>query len=104
MDVMSVEQARIAEEAGACAVMVLEKIPSLIRQHGGVARTVSGLPIVALRPDADAVVLRCSPTRPSSRLSRRPSRFPSWPRSASATLLRRRSCSTWVSITLMVCR
>ena len=38
MDVMNVEQARIAEEAGAVAVMALERIPSLIRQHGGVAR------------------------------------------------------------------
>ncbi len=38
MDVMNVEQAKIAEEAGAVAVMALERIPSLIRQHGGVAR------------------------------------------------------------------
>eukprot|EP00467_Chlorarachnion_reptans_P002688 CAMPEP_0114505074 /NCGR_PEP_ID=MMETSP0109-20121206/10648_1 /TAXON_ID=29199 /ORGANISM="Chlorarachnion reptans, Strain CCCM449" /LENGTH=311 /DNA_ID=CAMNT_0001683467 /DNA_START=42 /DNA_END=977 /DNA_ORIENTATION=+ len=38
MDVMNAEQARIAEEAGACAVMALERIPSEIRKHGGVAR------------------------------------------------------------------
>lgn len=38
MDVMSVEQAKIAEKAGACAVMALERIPSLIRSQGGVAR------------------------------------------------------------------
>src|SRR5690348_13301565 len=38
MDVMSVEQAQIAEEAGAAAVMALEKIPSRIRREGGVAR------------------------------------------------------------------
>jgi pyridoxal 5'-phosphate synthase pdxS subunit len=38
MDVMSVEQARIAEEAGAAAVMALERIPSRIRREGGVAR------------------------------------------------------------------
>jgi pyridoxal 5'-phosphate synthase pdxS subunit len=38
MDVMSAEQARIAEEAGACAVMALERIPALIRREGGVAR------------------------------------------------------------------
>jgi len=38
MDVMNPEQARIAEEAGACAVMALERIPSEIRKHGGVAR------------------------------------------------------------------
>ena len=38
MDVMSVEQAKIAEKAGAVAVMALERIPSQIRAHGGVAR------------------------------------------------------------------
>uniref|UniRef100_A0A0G4HAH6 pyridoxal 5'-phosphate synthase (glutamine hydrolyzing) n=1 Tax=Chromera velia CCMP2878 TaxID=1169474 RepID=A0A0G4HAH6_9ALVE len=38
MDVMNVEQARIAEQAGACAVMALEKIPADIRGSGGVAR------------------------------------------------------------------
>lgn len=38
MDVMNVEQARIAEEAGACAVMALERIPADIRSDGGVAR------------------------------------------------------------------
>jgi len=38
MDVMSVEQAKIAESAGAVAVMALERIPSQIRRDGGVAR------------------------------------------------------------------
>jgi len=38
MDVTSVEQARIAEGAGACAVMALERIPADIREDGGVAR------------------------------------------------------------------
>jgi len=38
MDVSNVEQARIAEEAGAVAVMALERIPADIRKHGGVAR------------------------------------------------------------------
>jgi len=38
MDVVTAEQARIAEEAGACAVMALERVPSDIRAHGGVAR------------------------------------------------------------------
>lgn len=37
MDVMTLEQARIAEAAGACAVMALEKIPADIRAAGGVA-------------------------------------------------------------------
>lgn len=38
MDVTTPEQAKIAEEAGACAVMALEKIPADIRKAGGVAR------------------------------------------------------------------
>jgi len=38
MDVTSAEQARIAEDAGACAVMALERVPSDIRIQGGVAR------------------------------------------------------------------
>jgi len=38
MDVMNPEQARIAQAAGACAVMALERIPADIRQDGGVAR------------------------------------------------------------------
>ncbi len=38
MDVTNAEQARIAEEAGACAVMALERVPADIRAQGGVAR------------------------------------------------------------------
>ncbi len=38
MDVTSPEQAKIAEEAGACAVMALERIPADIRAAGGVSR------------------------------------------------------------------
>ena len=38
MDVTTPEQARIAQEAGACAVMALERIPADIRAAGGVAR------------------------------------------------------------------
>jgi pyridoxal 5'-phosphate synthase pdxS subunit len=38
MDVVNAEQARIAEEAGAVAVMALERVPADIRRHGGVAR------------------------------------------------------------------
>src|ERR687885_1118712 len=38
MDVVTPEQARIAEEAGAVAVMALERVPADIRAHGGVAR------------------------------------------------------------------
>jgi len=38
MDVVNAEQAKIAEEAGACAVMALERVPADIRAQGGVAR------------------------------------------------------------------
>ncbi len=38
MDVVNAEQAVIAEKAGACAVMALERVPSDIRKEGGVAR------------------------------------------------------------------
>ncbi len=38
MDVVTPEQARIAEDAGACAVMALERVPADIRAAGGVAR------------------------------------------------------------------
>jgi len=41
MDVVTPEQAIIAEEAGACAVMALERVPSDIRKEGGVARMTS---------------------------------------------------------------
>jgi pyridoxal 5'-phosphate synthase pdxS subunit len=41
MDVTNVEQAKIAEGAGACAVMALERVPSDIRKEGGVARMAS---------------------------------------------------------------
>jgi pyridoxal 5'-phosphate synthase pdxS subunit len=38
MDVVNAEQAKIAEDAGACAVMALERVPADIRADGGVAR------------------------------------------------------------------
>jgi pyridoxal 5'-phosphate synthase pdxS subunit len=38
MDVVTADQAKIAEEAGAVAVMALERVPADIRKHGGVAR------------------------------------------------------------------
>src|SRR4051795_3247828 len=38
MDVVTPDQAKMAEDAGACAVMALERIPAEIRAHGGVAR------------------------------------------------------------------
>jgi pyridoxal 5'-phosphate synthase pdxS subunit len=41
MDVTNVEQAQIAERAGACSVMALERVPADIRKEGGVARMAS---------------------------------------------------------------
>ncbi len=54
MDVTSVEQARIAEEAGAVAVMVLDKLPYDVRKAGGVARTAS---IKVIEEIMDAVTI-----------------------------------------------
>ena len=44
MDVVNAEQAKIAEEAGAVAVMALERVPADIRAAGGVARSRSAMP------------------------------------------------------------
>ncbi|HWD71056.1 MAG TPA: pyridoxal 5'-phosphate synthase lyase subunit PdxS [Actinomycetota bacterium] len=48
MDVTSVDQARIAEEAGAVAVMALERVPADIRREGGVARMADPTRIVEI--------------------------------------------------------
>jgi pyridoxal 5'-phosphate synthase pdxS subunit len=48
MDVTTPEQARIAEEAGACAVMALERVPADIRAAGGVARMANPSVVVAI--------------------------------------------------------
>jgi len=48
MDVVSPEQAKIAEEAGACAVMALERVPADIRAAGGVARKANPSVILAI--------------------------------------------------------
>ena len=52
MDVTTAEQARIAEQSGACAVMALERVPADIRKDGGVARMAS---IRVLREIMDTV-------------------------------------------------
>src|SRR5499427_8687136 len=49
MDVVTPEQARIAEEAGACAVMALERVPAQIRKEGGVARATDPAMIRAIQ-------------------------------------------------------
>jgi pyridoxal 5'-phosphate synthase pdxS subunit len=48
MDVVTPEQAKIAEEAGACAVMALERVPADIRAAGGVARMADTSIILAI--------------------------------------------------------
>ena len=48
MDVVTAEQAKIAEEAGACAVMSLERVPADIRAAGGVARMADPSVILAI--------------------------------------------------------
>ena len=57
MDVMSAEQAIIAEEAGAVAVMALERIPALIRKDGGVARMSSPKMIKAIQKEVSIPVM-----------------------------------------------
>jgi pyridoxal 5'-phosphate synthase pdxS subunit len=49
MDVVTPEHARIAEEAGACAVMALERVPADIRAAGGVARMADPTVIEAIK-------------------------------------------------------
>ena len=49
MDVTNVEQAKIAEEAGAVAVMALERVPADIRKDGGVARMSDPAMITAIK-------------------------------------------------------
>jgi pyridoxal 5'-phosphate synthase pdxS subunit len=54
MDVTTAEQAKIAEDAGACAVMALERVPADIRREGGVARMAS---IKIIKQIMDAVTI-----------------------------------------------
>ena len=49
MDVTTAEQAKIAEDAGACAVMALERVPADIRRDGGVARMADPAIIEAIK-------------------------------------------------------
>jgi pyridoxal 5'-phosphate synthase pdxS subunit len=49
MDVVTPEQAKIAEEAGACAVMALERVPADIRADGGVARMADPTIVAAIK-------------------------------------------------------
>jgi len=49
MDVVTPEHAKIAEDAGACAVMALERVPADIRAAGGVARMADPTIIMAIK-------------------------------------------------------
>src|ERR1039457_993214 len=64
MDVMNVEQARIAEEAGAISVMALERPPAMIRAEGGVARMASPKLIKQIINAVSIPVMAKAPHRP----------------------------------------
>ena len=57
MDVVTAEHAKIAEEAGACAVMALERVPADIRAAGGVARMADPAVIVAIMEEVSIPVM-----------------------------------------------
>ena len=64
MDVVNPEEARIAEEAGAVAVMALERVPADIRKEGGVARMSDpdvGLALLFPEKASFEAVSRCRP-------------------------------------------
>ena len=57
MDVTTAEQARIAEDAGACAVMALERVPADIRRDGGVARMADATKVVEIQQTVSIPVM-----------------------------------------------
>jgi len=57
MDVVNAEQARVAEDAGASAVMALERVPAQIRKDGGVARASDPEMIQAIQATVDIPVM-----------------------------------------------
>ena len=72
MDVVTAEQARIAEEAGAVAVMALERVPADIRAAGGVARMSDPSMIQAIQaavtPAENAIANAAEPNEPLAEL------------------------------------
>jgi hypothetical protein len=80
MDVVTADQARIAEDAGAAAVMALERVPADIRRDGGVARMSDPLLIKGIQEAVTIPVMAkawrrsTSITSTSPRSSRRPTR------------------------------
>ncbi len=57
MDVVNAEQAKIAEDAGAAAVMALERVPAVIRKEGGVARASDPAMIKAIQDAVSVPVM-----------------------------------------------
>ncbi len=57
MDVTTAEQAKIAEDAGACAVMALERVPADIRRDGGVARMADAVKIEEIQATVSIPVM-----------------------------------------------
>jgi pyridoxal 5'-phosphate synthase pdxS subunit len=57
MDVVSVDQARLAEDAGAAAVMALERVPAQIRKEGGVARAADPERVLAIQEAVSVPVM-----------------------------------------------
>ena len=57
MDVVTAEQARIAEDAGAVAVMALERVPAQIRADGGIARASDPAMIKAIQKEVSIPVM-----------------------------------------------
>jgi pyridoxal 5'-phosphate synthase pdxS subunit len=57
MDVVNAEQAKIAEDAGAAAVMALERVPAQIRREGGVARASDPAMILAIQKAVNIPVM-----------------------------------------------
>src|SRR5215472_18638171 len=57
MDVVNADQARFAEEAGAAAVMALERVPAQIRKEGGVARAADPERILAIQEAVSVPVM-----------------------------------------------
>ena len=66
MDVIDEEQAKIAEEAGAVAVMALERVPADIRKQGGVARMSDPELIIRIKESVTIPVM-AGPYRPFRR-------------------------------------
>ena len=68
MDVTNADQAKIAEDAGAVAVMALERVPSDIRTEGGVARMTDPLIIEEIKAETGELQNDCANGKKEDRL------------------------------------